>query len=250
MTVLHAQRHPRDTQFSATDPRVRGISAKHPSNWSFLTLHGNVPNNLRIGGYLSRNGRAASIEPYGDVLLARQRKVQFLAKLDEHEATLRSGAISTVPAVLVPLWYKYLRMLTQVGMNDAPFSDAAQWALVEDSMDHTPYVFEGLTRGQLALYNGSFADEGEFAFGWWNADRKERSSKTHVTGDNRTNPSDTDYDYRFASLVEIIPESQIDRSDATILPAAQPWGNRNETIAAINERFPWYVSSRDASLAK
>ena len=115
-------------------------------------------------------------------------------------------------------------------------------------MAHTPYVFEGLTRGQMSQFNGSFADEGEFAFGWWNADGKERSSKAHVVGDNRTNPSDADYDYRFASLVEVIPAGQIDRSDATVLPAAQPWSNRNETIAAINRRFPWYISSRDASL--
>ena len=242
--------HTQNSAFSATDPRVRGLRNKYPGNWSFLTLHVNVPNNLAIGHYLSRNGQEASTEPYGDVLLARQRKAQFLAKLDEHQDTMRSGALSTIPADLLPLWYKYLRMLTQVSMNDAPFSDAGQWAMVEDSMEHTPYVFEGMTSGQRGLFNGSFADEGEFAFGWWNADRKERSIKPHVPGDLRTDPSNVDYDYRWASMVEVIPADQIDRSDATILPSAQPWANRRETIAAINTRFPWYISSRDASLAR
>ena len=237
-----------NSRFSATDPRVVGLSAKHPGNWSFLTLHGTVPNNLRIGGYLSSNGRAASIEPYGDVLLARQRNAMLESKLDEHKEMIRNGALVGTPASLAERWYKYLRMMAQAAMRDEVLTDADQWALVEKSLDVDPYDLENFTATQDAVFDSTFADEGEFAIGWFDIDTKTQPLRTDITNDPRL--SGARYDYRFASKVRLIPEGEIDRTNTLLFPGSQPWTGRADVVEAVNKRFPWYVNRKDSLLQR
>ena len=240
-----------DSLFSDINDFVNAIEAKYPGNTSFLTISNaaNVPANLRIGAYIDSTNRMVSLEPFGDVLVAFQRKRRFLARLDEHQEVTGQGGLQSVPPHLAPLWYRYLRMMTQVSLNDSVYSDAVQWPYLSDALAHNPYDLDGMTTAQVNLFNNVFGDDGEFALGWWNVDRKERVLRTHVVGDGRTDPSSTDYDYRYGSLVAVIPAADIDRSDAALLPAAQPWTRKEEVVAAINERFPWYISNHDASLS-
>ena len=238
------------SSFSDIDPRVVAISAKYPGNTTFLTISNaaHVPTNLQIGSYLDSTNSIVSERPSGSLLVALDRQEQLIAKLDEHQEMVRAGSLTGVPADLASPWYKYLRMMTQASLQPAIFSDDVQWALVEDSMEHTPYDFADYGSSGLSVYDSVFADGGEYALGWWNLDRNQRVFKSHTPGDNRTNPSSTDFDYRYASIVALIPESEIDRTDPASLPAVQPWTRFSEVVTQINRRFPWYVSNRDATL--
>ena len=242
-----------NSAFLDTDARIVGISAKYPGNSSFLTLAANVPNNLAIGHYLSSDMLAASTEPYGAVLLARQRKAQFLAKLDEHQTMIIGGAMSTVPAEAAALWYKYLRMMTQASMIPDAFSDDVQWGWVSQSLDLDPFDFGfpdfTSTSVNTVHFNENFADDGEYALGWFDIDTKVAPVRTDMVADEKRDVSSSRFDRRFASAVHLIPESEIDRTtDTTLFPERQEWTRRAEVVAEINKRFPWYATNADANI--
>ena len=237
------------SNFSDIDARVIALTARYPGNTTFLTISNaaHVPNNLQIGAYIDSTLDNVSARPFGDLLAALERKERFVAKLDEHEEMLKSGALLSVPADLQPLWYKYLRMMTQASMRDEVFSDADQWALVEASLDVDPYDLDGFTNSQTALFDSTFADAGEYALGWFDIDAKTQPARTDMAGDEKLGSGDR-YDLRFASRVRLIPESEIDRRDSVVFPATQPWTGRGAVVDAVNERFPWYVNNSDSLL--
>ena len=238
-----------DSLFSDINDFVNGIEAKYPGNTSFLTISNvaNVPANLRVGAYLNSTRDVVSLEPFGDVLLAIQRKQKMMDKLDEHEGLVSDGAMVGVRLDLARRWYSYLRMMAQASMRDVVFSDAAQWALVEASLDVDPYDLDDFTKVQNTLFDSTFADAGEYALGWFDIDAKTQPVRTDMAGDEKLVSGDR-YDYRFASRVRLLPESEIDRRDSVVFPATQPWTGRGAVVDAVNKRFPWYVSNSDSLL--
>ena len=239
-----------NSTFSDIDPRVVGIGSKYPGNTTFLTISNaaHVPNNLRLGAYIDTTLNIVSDEPFGNVLATRQRKAQLEAKLDEHKEMMRAGALVAISTGLAVRWYKYLRMMTQVSMRDDALSDAAQWALISPSLDVDPYDLDGLTTTQATLFDETFADEGEYALGWFDIDARTNPIRTDITNDTRLTKTNDRYDYRFASKVRLIPESEIDRTDSTTFPGAQSWTERDTVVAAVNGRFPWYVNNSNSLL--
>ena len=238
-----------DSLFSDINDFVNNIEARYPGDTLFLTISNpaNVPANLRVGAYLNSTRDVVSLDPFGDVLLAVQRKAQLVAKLDEHQEAVQDGALTGIRADVALRWYKYLRMMAQVALRDDVISDAAQWALVEPSLDVDPYDLDGLTTAQAKLFDSGFADGGEYALGWYDIDSKTHPARTDQAGDEKLTSGDR-YDYRFASKVRLIPESEIDRRDTVVFPATQPWTGRGAAVDAINERFPWYVNNSDSLL--
>ena len=238
-----------DSSFSDINEYVTAIGAKYPGDTTFLTISNaaNVPANLRVGWYIDSTLDSVSSRPFGDVLLAIQRKAKLVAKLDEHQQAVQGGALVGFRADLAMRWYRYLRMMAQVALRDEVISDAAQWALVEPSLDVDPYDLDGLTTVQNTLFDSSFADGGEYALGWYDIDSKTQPARTDMAGDEKLASGDR-YDLRFASRVRLIPESEIDRRDTVVFPATQPWTGRGAAVDAINERFPWYVNNSDSLL--
>jgi hypothetical protein len=238
------------SRFSDIDPRIVGISAKYPGNTTFLTISNaaHVPNNLRLGSYIDSTNSIVSEEPFGDVLLAKQRKAMMESKLDEHKEMIRNGALVGITPSLADRWYKYLRMMAQAAMRDEVLTDADQWALVEKSLDVDPYDLENFTATQDAVFDSTFADEGEFAIGWFDIDTKTQPLRTDITNDPRL--SGARYDYRFASKVRLIPEGEIDRTNTLLFPGSQPWTGRADVVEAVNKRFPWYVNRSDSLLQR
>ena len=51
-----------------------------------------------------------------------------------------------------------------------------QWALVEPSLDVDPYDLDGLSTTEATLFESTFADEGEYALGWYNIDAKSQAA--------------------------------------------------------------------------
>ena len=238
------------SNFSDIDPRVVRLGAKYPGNTTFLTISNaaHVPNNLRLGSYIDSTNSIVSEEPFGDVLTTRQRKSQLEAKLDEHKDFIRTGALVGITPDLGLRWYKYLRMMAQASQRDEVLSDDDQWALVEPSLDVDPYDLDDLSATEVALFESTFADEGEYALGWYNIDAKSQPLRTDISSDPRL--SGARYDYRFASKVRLIPENEIDRTNTLLFPGSQPWNGRNDVVEAINKRFPWYVNRKDSLLKR
>ena len=239
-----------DSRFSDINEYVIAIGAKYPGDTSFLTISNavHVPDNLRVGAYIDSTLDNVSLEPFGDVLLVKQRKAMMEAKLDEHKEMLRNGALVGTPAALSERWYKYLRMMAQAAMRDEVLTDADQWALVEKSLDVDPYDLEDFTTIQDTVFDSTFADEGEFAIGWFDIDTKTQPLRTDMAGDPRL--SGARYDYRFASMVRLIPEGEIDRTNSLLFPGSQPWTGHAAVVEAVNNRFPWYVNRSDSLLQR
>ena len=236
-----------DSTFSDIDNGVNAIQAKHPGDTTFLTKSTNVPANIRVGWYINSTLDAVSAEPFGDLLVAQQRRAQMESKLDEHQDMIRSGAMLGVPAGVAERWYRYLRMMTQASMRDDVLADAAQWALVETSLDVDPYDIEMLTTAETALFDSTFAGDGEFALGWFDLDTRTQPKRTDAPSDPRL--SGTTYDLRFASQVRLIPEIEIDRTNTLLLQGSQPWFGRADVIDVVNRRFPWYANNHDSLLS-
>ena len=207
-----------------------------------------VPSNLRLGLYLDELNTQAARTPFGDAGEQLQRKARLTAKLDEHQSAIRGGALAGIPSDLAMRWYKYLRMMVQASLRENVFTDAEQWALVEVSLDVDPYDLEGMTTEQATLFDETFADDGEFALGWFDIDAKAQTVRTDVTGDRRLS-SGVNYDYRFASKVRLIPESEIDRRNTLLFSPSQNWQGRGAVVDRVNERFPWYISKKDSLLS-
>ena len=138
--------------------------------------------------------------------------------------------------------------MAQAEMRDEVLTDADQWALVEKSLDVDPYDLDDFTTTQETVFESTFADEGEFAIGWFDIDTKTQPLRTDIAGDPRL--SGARYDYRFASRVRLIPEGEIDRTNSLLFPGSQPWTGRAAVVEAINKRFPWYVNRKDSLLQR
>ena len=237
-----------DSLFSDIDNGVNALEAKYPGDTTFLTKSNNVPANIRLGWYINSTLDAVSAEPFGDVLVKQQRTAELNAKLDEHQAMIRDGAMLGIPAVVGARWYKYLRMMAQAVQDDRIMGDDAQWALVATSLDVDPHDFDGFTLAESNLFDETFADDGEYALGWFDVDTKSHPVRTDKPNDDRLIKSNLRYDLRFASKVRIIQDGAVDRTDQTVLPDVQRWNARHVVVPEINKRFPWYVSNGDSLL--
>ena len=72
-------------------------------------------------------------------------------------------------------------------------------------------------------------ENGLFFTSWWDYATKQRSYETRtILSDPLLSEAGPDYDPRRASLVTLIPEGEIDRTDTTIRGAAQPWLARHQ----------------------
>ena len=143
-------------------------------------------------------------------------------------------------------------MLVQVSLRDDALRDVTGWALIKTGAALHAWDFVNYSSGQDDRFLECFGDAGAYAKGWWDGDARERSLKTSSPAaavDPMITPSQAEFDLRFASVVELIPAGEIDRTDTTLRNDEHPWTERDAIVAKINARLPWYQPSSDATLA-
>ena len=153
---------------------------------------------------------------------------------------MNTPAIHGVPSISRERWYKYLRMLAQIAAKSFPFQDSNQWVLIGRAQQATPFDFETFNTTQALGWGFTHEEDGLFFTSWWDYATKERSLKPQNSNDPLLNKVSPNYDPRRGSLVTLIPEGEIDRTDSTILGPNQPWLARANTVRQINAKLPFY----------
>ena len=229
-----------DDSMSDLDPLIFQHYGHAPNDHEVINTH-RPPANLRLGAYLTATLTSADIAPDPSTVYGRglERLKDFNTWLDAEIAKLSGVAILSVPEVTRQRWTLYLRMLAMVTLHRVPFEDNDQWALVGAAQASSPFDFATLTTAEASTYAGVQGEGGLYFEAWWDAATK-AAPKSSVFTDPLRNPTGPNYDQRAASLVTLIPEGEIDRSDRTISGRDQPWGSRERTTKWINSRMPWY----------
>ena len=228
-----------DDRVSDVDPLIISIQEKF-HNATDLIVTPRPPPNLKLGAYLNATLTDASPEPVEAHGRAFTRRRDFNAWLDAEIAKMNSPAIHGVPSIARDRWYKYLRMLTQIGGQESPFQDTTQWLLIGRALDATPFDFETLDTHQASEFGLTHEEDGLFFTSWWDYATKEQSIRANDPSSPLLSKTGPNYDFRRASLVTMIPESEIDRTDTTIRGADQPWLARANTVRQINAKLPFY----------
>ena len=230
-------------------PHFEVFRAKYPDDTTIYSPF-TLPPNLRLGGYLDVARQVTSHRPHGHLRRVLDRRAEIDGLIETHLESIRNGALLSVPTDGARRYIKFLRMVVQASLRDAVLRDITSWTLLKAGTTHGAWDFVDLTDNEDALFRSCFKDAGAYALGWFNAETRTQSLKT-VTGTPMPIivPSQAAFDLREASLVPLIPSSEIDRTDATLRNAAHPWTARDTIVAKINERLPWYQPSVDALLA-
>lgn len=132
-------------------------------------------------------------------------------------------------------------MLVQIGAKDSPFQDTTQWLLIGRALDATPFDFATFDTSQATAFGYTHEEDGLFFTSWWDFATKEQSIRLNDPSDPLLSKTGPNYDFRRASLVTMIPEGEIDRTDSTIRGAEQPWLARDRTVRQINAKLPFYA---------
>ena len=226
-----------DDGLSDVDPLIVSIQERF-HNATDLISTPRPPANLRLGAYLNATLTDASPEPVGQGFI---RHRDFNAWLDGEIAKMNTPAIHGVPSVSRERWYKYLRMLVQIGEKEFPFQDSTQWLLIGRAMNATPFDFGTLDSHQASDFAVTHKEDGLYFTSWWDYATMERSLRPNDPSDPLLSKTGPNYDARRASLVTLIPEGEIDRTDSTIRGADQPWLARTRVVNAINAKLPFYA---------
>ena len=133
------------------------------------------------------------------------RRRDFNAWLDGEIAKMNTPAIHGVPSSSRERWYKYLRMLTQIGAKEFPFQDNTQWVLIGRAINATPFDFETFTDTEAIGFGFTHEEDGLFFTSWWDYATKERSLKPQDSNDPLLNKVSPNYDPRRGSVVTLIP---------------------------------------------
>ena len=228
-----------DDRVSDVDPLIISIQERYHNATALLTTP-RPPANLKLGAYLNATLTDASPEPVEAHGRGFTRRRDFNAWLDAEIAKMNTPAIHGVPSISRERWYKYLRMLSQIAAKEFPFQDSNQWVLIGRAQQATPFDFETLDTTQTIGFGLTHEEDGLFFTSWWDYATKERSLKPQDSNDPLLNKVSPNYDPRRGSLVTLIPEGEIDRTDSTILGPNQPWLARDRTVRQINAKLPFY----------
>ena len=131
------------------DPIIQQFVERYHSATE-LIITSRPPANLKLGAYLNATLTDASPEPVEAHGRGVTRRRDFNAWLDGQITKMNTPAIHGVPSISRARWYKYLRMLTQIGSKPFPFQDSTQWLLIGRAMNATPFDFETLTTHQAS----------------------------------------------------------------------------------------------------
>ena len=197
------------------------------------------PGNLRLGSYLNAAQTSAEPEPGGDYGAGVQRQKTFTAWLDGQIVKLSTAAILTLPEAVRQNWTLYLRMCQMVAIIDYPFRDARQWPLLAVAQTASPFDFV-LTVDEQGRFDNVQAEGGLYFKAWWGHSSKMVETKPISISNTKLNPTSPNYDVRTASKVTLIPEGEIDRRDTTAFASTQLWGSRDNRVAQMNARMPFY----------
>ena len=228
-----------DDTIPDNDPLIQQYVDRY-TGYAELISTARPPANLKLGAYLNAAVTDASPEPvdaHGQVLTRRR---DFNVWLDGEIAKMNTPAIHSIPPIALGRWYKYLRMLVQIGAKPSPFQDSQQWLLIGRAMNSSPFDFETLDSSQATSYGYTYEEDGLFFTSWWDYATKERSLMSNDPSDPLLSAIGPNYDPRRASLVTLIPEEEIDRTDSTIFGGNQPWLSRARVVGEINAKMPWY----------
>ena len=228
-----------DDRVSDVDPLIVSIMERFHNATDLITTP-RPPANLKLGAYLNNTLTDASPEPVEAHGRGVTRRRDFNAWLDGQIAKMNTPAIHGVPSVSRERWYKYLRMLAQIGSQESPFQDPTQWLLIGRALSASPFDFATLTTHQASDFALTHEEDGLFFTSWWDYATQEQSIRANDPSDPLLSKTGPDYDFRRASLVTIIPESEIDRTDTTIRGGEQPWLARANTVRQINAKLPFY----------
>ena len=230
-----------DMTVGDTDHLFLQWHAKYPGNVEFVTIP-NPPANLARGAYINDTLTEVSDQPQGRAGVVAGRNAILTAKIEEHTDAFRNGALWAITNDETRRrWYIFLRMMVQASFRDGAHFDASQWALVEAALAHRPQDFHGYDTSTSATFEQCFQGGGRYATVWWDADGNAKAHKPFTAGSRGLIlPTSPLYDERTASAVTLIPEGEIDRSDATTRNADHPWLTRDRIVGRINARLPWY----------
>ena len=231
------------------DPLLMTIRAKYPDDTSVFSPV-DLPSNIRLGGYLDTTRTIVEHRPHGHLRTVDTRRAELDVMIDGHIASITQGALLSVPVDGQRRFHRYLRMLVQASLRDDALRVAEQWALIQVGAALQPWDFVAYTSGEDAQFRECFGNAGAYAVGWWNGSTISKAIKAATTIPNpMLTPSQAEFDFRAASIVELIPASEIDRTDTTLRNDAHPWTERVAIEEKINARLPWYQPSSDATLA-
>ena len=214
---------------------------KYHGNVEFLTIP-NPPANLARGAYINSTLTEVSDRPQGRAGVVADRNAILVAKIDEHVAAFRNGALWAITNDETRRrWYIFLRMMVQASFRDGAHFDADQWTLVKAALAHRPQDFHGYDTAQSDNFERCFQNGGAYGTVWWDADAHAKALQP-FTGASRglILPTSPLYDERAASAVTLIPEGEIDRSDTATPNRDHPWLTRDRIVARMNARLPWY----------
>ena len=228
-----------DDRVSDVDPLIVSIMERFHNATDLVVTH-RPPANLKLGAYLNATLTDASPEPVEAHGRGVARRREFNAWLDGEIAKMATPAIHGVPSSSRERWYKYLRMLVQIGEQESPFQDTTQLLLLGRAQNSSPYDFATFSTNQATAYASTQEENGLFFTSWWDYATKQRSLKPDDLRDPLLSRAGPNFDPRRGSVVTLIPEGEIDRTDTTILGAAQPWLARQRVLGIINAKMPWY----------
>ena len=168
-----------DDRVSDVDPLIISIQEKF-HNATDLISTPRPPPNLKLGAYLNATLTDASPEPVEAHGRAFTRRRDFNAWLDSEIAKMNTPAIHGVPSISRERWYKYLRMLAQIGAKESPFQDTTQWLLIGRALDASPFDFETFRHASsFRSSDSTYEEDGLFFTSWWDYATKEQSIRAN-----------------------------------------------------------------------